>query len=72
MSERLELTTRSGGKPAEGLISNMKENDLSSSRVADNAIIRLFPTFFSIISTIGPPGLISGRGPMTEITATGR
>jgi hypothetical protein len=41
------------------------------SRVALNEITGSVEIFCKVISTIGPPGLIGGRGPIAEMIAIG-
>jgi hypothetical protein len=56
---------------AKGVTLKVKSKGLFSSRVAVKEITGSAATFFRVISTIGPPGLIGCRGPKTDVISIG-
>jgi len=55
---------------AEGETSKLKSKDLPATRVAVKLVMGSVDTFLRVISTVGPPGVIGGMGPVTDIIPT--
>jgi len=68
MSFRLMLAP--GIKGAEGETSKLKSKDLPATRVAVKLFMGSVGAFFKVISTVGPPGVIGGMGPVTDTIST--